>query len=135
VFYIPRAGTVCHNRRFLQDAVIHSRSCIPKTLLKSASQDKMNVLSMTVCRWYQLIVPVCVCKPIFRSFCSKTRGHECGVPSRVLSSFGTREFPTKRLSETTNACHTDKALSETKTLVGNNKALSKSTKLCRQIYS
>ena len=51
-----------------------------------------------------VLVPVCVCKPIF-SFCRKTRGHDkCSMPSRVLSSFRTRNFPTRCLSETTNTC-------------------------------
>jgi hypothetical protein len=47
-------------RRFFQDAVFHTRSFIPKTLLNLAIQDKTNVLCMTVCRWSQLIVLVCV---------------------------------------------------------------------------
>jgi hypothetical protein len=65
-----------------------------------------------------VILPVCVCKPIFLSFCSKTRGDERGVPSSVLSSFGTRKFPTTRLSEIANACR------KRQCFVGNNKALS-----------
>ena len=101
-FFIQRAGTIATARRFLQDAVIHSRSFIPKTLLKLASQDKTNVLCMIFCRWYQFIVLVCVFVSRFWSFRSETRGTECGMPSRVLSSFGTCKFLTKRLSEMTN---------------------------------
>ena len=124
VFYIPRAGTVCHNCRFLQDAVIHSRSCISKSLLKSASQDKMNVLSMTVCRWYQLIVPVCVCVNRFLGHFAARLGdmsaacrHVC-YPVSELANFRqsacrkqqTLVTPTKlcrkrkRLLETTKPC-------------------------------
>ena len=69
---------------------------------------------------------LCVWKPIFWSFCIETRGHECSVASRVLSSFGTREFPTMRLSETTNACWKGQSL------VGNNKNLSETTNACRK---
>jgi hypothetical protein len=46
-------------RRILQDAVVH------------LSQGKMNVLWMTLGRWYQLIVPVCVCKLFFCHFAAR----------------------------------------------------------------
>ena len=45
---------------------------------------------------------LCACKPILWSY--HRRGHIYGMPSPVLSSFGTRDFPTKRFSETTSAC-------------------------------
>ena len=40
---------------------------------------------------------LCLCKLIFWSVCSEPRGHECGMPSHVLFSFGND----KGLSETT----------------------------------
>jgi len=104
-------------RRFLQDAVIHSRSFIPKTLLKSASQDKTNVLCMTDCRWYQVIVPVCVrVDRIFLSFRSVTGGHET---RRAVT--GVIKFRNSRISD--------------KALVGNDKALSETTSACRKRQS
>ena len=111
-------------RRFLQDAVIHSRSFIPKTLLKSASQDETNVLCMTDCRWYQVIVPVCVrVDRIFLSFRSVTGGHET---RRAVT--GVIKFRNSRIS--------DKALCRKReALVGNDKALSETTSACRKRQS
>ena len=97
-----------------------------------------------------------LCKRIFSSVHSETRGHEYSMPSRVSFSFGTRDFPTKRLSETTTStlktsveiyhestCFVEKKTSIClsvfvvfcRTVLGNDKALSETTKVCRKQQS
>ena len=105
-------------RRFLDDAVRHSHSFIPKTLLKLPSQDKTNVLCMTVCRWYQLIVPVRVC--VNRSF-----GHFAARRGDTSAACRHVCYP---LSELENFLQS--ACQKRQTLVGNDKRLSEKAKLC-----
>jgi hypothetical protein len=97
---------------FFGDAVIHTRSYVSKPLLISASLDKMYLWSMSVCKRYQILGP-CMCVPVKRisgHFVAFTPGHECGIPSWLLSSFEAREFPTKRLLETTKLCRKQQTL-------------------------
>jgi hypothetical protein len=94
------------------DAVIHTRSYVSKPLLISASLDKMYLWSMSVCKRYQVLGP-CMCVPVKRisgHFAAFTPAHECGIPSWLLSSFEAREFPTKRLLETTKLCRKQQTL-------------------------
>jgi hypothetical protein len=80
---------------------------------------------MTVCRWYQDIVPLSVCVSHFLVMLQQDAGTQVRrAVMCVVSSFGTCKFATKHLSETTNARRKQQSFVE------NDKRWSETTKPC-----
>ena len=85
VFFAPHAVMICHS---LSNFIGYGN---PLTFSYSESSSKIGKSERMYCSLYDclqiapgiVLVPVCVCEPIF-SFCSKMRGHDkCSMPSRV----------------------------------------------------
>jgi hypothetical protein len=83
----------------------------------------MIVLCMTVCRWYLLIVPVCVCVNLFFGHFDARRGNTSAACRPHVC------YPVSEL-----AIFRQGACRKRQALVGIDKALLETKRLCRQIY-